>query len=252
MALSSQSTEILLRAEMQKWCTIVAFDPGETTGWAVMTLSPELLLDTDHELKDLVSWEAGQIDAKALGSTRAGEAMGRGHDALNFIGENIAVAQMLAIVCNEYPKSVVALEKFVLDPAKASGKFDLISPVRIISAFSFGLHVDWYAKTPEDEINIQRDPYLRFNLINRGDPKKTCNDERMLRWGLDPGGGHANRHARDAMRIAYFFLRNCRGNSYKAQEARWRAWPHLFADPAIAEIANTPRPKTMPTKGERI
>lgn len=243
--------------------TVVAFDPGQTTGWAAMTVSDKCLLGQCnysspsngtvsplHEcVKHGVGWQWGQIDSAALGSTRAGEAVGRGHDALNFIGENIAVAKMLSLTCQTWPNSAVALEKFVLDPKAASGKFDLLSPVRIISAFSFGLHVEWADKDGMDEFhNPQRDPYNRFFLINRGDPKRTCTNERMKRWGFGDVVKHERRHACDASRIAFYFLRDCVGTSENVREKRWRAWPQHFEDPQVRRPVRKPKPAL----GERI
>lgn len=225
---------------------VIAFDPGETIGWCVMGVDHTCLTDVNtwmlHEaIRAHGVWQWGQLDAKALGSPEAGSGAYKGHDSLNFVGENHAVNWMLYKCNNELPDAAVLLEKFVLDPAKASGKFSLISPVRIISAFSFGM---WVA---ESEMPGN---FHRFYLINRGDPKRTCTNERLKHWGFGSVLSHVDRHAADATRIAYYFLRDCRGNSLKAQEARWRAWPHIFADPMAGER----RMQTALTRnlGERI
>jgi len=228
--------------------TVIAFDPGGTTGWAAMTVDEACLLGTcphhsthGDSLDACVAvgnWEWGQIDAANLGSTRAGETMGYGHDAMNLIGENETVNWMLWKCNNELPNAAVALEKFVLDPRAASGKFDLLSPVRIISAFSFGM---WAA-----EVDMPGN-HRRFQLINRGDPKRTCTNERMKRWGFKAVVTHNTRHALDASRIAFYFLRDCVGNSEKAREKRWRAWPQHFPDPEVRA-----KPVRKPNLGERI
>lgn len=239
---------------------VVAFDPGETTGWAVMEVKVEWLLDVNRypslnivaacpEGRDWWTW--GQIDSRHLGSLLGGVGVGRGHDALNFPGENSAVDHMCDLVLTQYPKSAVLLEKFVVDPSKVKGNFDFVSPIRIISAFSYGLHAEAMAE-PE---RVVRDPYNRFYLINRGDPKRTCHDERMKQWGFKAVVSHATRHACDASRIAYYFLRDCRGSSYKAAEARWRAWPYRFDDPALTHPdakVGPKRSKPKPKLGERI
>jgi hypothetical protein len=230
---------------------VVAFDPGETIGWSVMGVMETDLRTTEVELQRAIlqrgMWQYGQIDTRHLGSNDAGVGMHRGHAALNFVGENIAVEKMMDLAIWKYPKSAVVLEKFVLDPKQASGKFDLLSPVRIISAFSYALH-DFAMSWPDKN---ERDPYNRFYLINRGDPKRTCTNERLKHWGFDPVVSHKLRHACDATRIAYYFLRDCRGSSQKAQEARHRAWPHVFADP-MANGVPARRRSPKPSLGERI
>ncbi|AZS12627.1 RuvC-like resolvase [Mycobacterium phage DrLupo] len=244
--------------------SVVAFDPGETIGWAAMTVDSINLTDVNtRDLNDAIlhvdgaGWRWGQIDTRHLGSNAAGVGVHRGHSALNFVGENTAVDQMMNLVLHDYPESAVILEKFVLDPKAASGKFDLLSPVRVISAFSYGLHADAMSRGPFDDNGedvFLRDPYNRFYLINRGDPKRTCTNERLTRWGFGSVVSHATRHAADATRIAYYFLRDCRGQSMAAREARWRAWPHIFRDPMAGlavQSSRKSRPKARP-KGERI
>lgn len=235
--------------------TVVAFDPGETIGWAAMTVDTINLTDTNtRELHDAIhhvdgaGWQWGQIDTKALGSADAGIGVHRGHDALNFVGENMGVDEMCSLVLHTYSESVVALEKFVLDPKQASGKFNLLSAVRVTSAFSYALHADAMDKA-FFQVEIKRDPYHRFYLINRGDPKRTCTNERLKRWGFGPVVSHKHRHACDATRIAYYFLRGCRGSGLPAQENRWRAWPHIFADPQNRRVSEKPQQQQL---GERI
>jgi hypothetical protein len=238
--------------------TVVAFDPGETTGWAAMTVKTEWLLDVNRypSLNILAAcpegrdwWTWGQIDSRHLGSLAGGVGVGRGHDALNFVGENTAVDKMCELVLHTHPESAVLLEKFVVDPSKVKGNFDFVSPIRIISAFSYALHADAMDKA-FFQVEVKRDPYNRFYLINRGDPKRTCHDERMKQWGFKAVVSHATRHACDASRIAFYHLRSCRGNSIQAQEARFKAWPHVFPDPQYRRVPEKPkRPQPL---GERI
>jgi len=93
--------------------------------------------------------------------------------------------------------------------------------------------------------------FSRIHVQNRSLAKTTCSDIRLKHWGLYDHSSGA--HARDATRHAYYFLRDRRGSSVEAAEKRWRAWPHLFADPAISETKNAykeaPKKKQM---GERI
>ena len=242
--------------------SVLAFDPGGTTGWAAITVGISCLINiAQHpDLNVCVHqhvWRWGQIDSRHLGSTQGGAGVGRGHDALNFPGENAAVDQMMNLSIHDYPEAPVLLEKFVVDPSKVKGNFDFVTPVRIISAFSYGLHADAMSRGPFDDNGddvVLRDPYNRFYLINRGDPKRTCHDGRLKEWGFKAVVTHENRHAADATRIAYYLLRGCRGSRYKAAEARWRAWPHVFEDPALTHPdakAGPKRYKAVP-KGERI
>lgn len=217
--------------------TVIAFDPGGTTGFCIMGTYPDALDKKDqpplYECLDYVDY--GTIDCGTQkGETGVG--VRRGHDGLNLPGENDGIIQMVNLV-EEHPHAVIVLEDFVLDVAKANSGRDLLTPVRIISGFTGLLH---YCFGPQ-ELN-------RIFIQNRSLAKTTCTDDRLKNWGLyDRSSGP---HARDAVRHAYYFLRSCRGDGIDAGTKRHLAWHHLFDDPEVRE-PKVPE-KAPPKQGERV
>lgn len=226
--------------------TVIAFDPGETTGWCWMkvdtsALTPPLRNDLDDEVR-LGGWDYGQIDCRAVPSSAMADKMTHQHLGLNALGENIGITEMLNLVVSA-PNPAIVIEDFVLDPGtqlSAGGSRNLLSPVRLTSALQFGM----YWEEIGGEIFIQ----------GRTDPKRICTDARLTEWNLNPAGGHEYRHARDAARHAFHFLRSVRGGTTAAEEKRWRAWPHLFTDPYVVGRAamKTDKPTRTKPLGERI
>ena len=219
---------------------VISFDPGGTTGYCVMGVEKDVLLgalaptDTLHNRLEYV--KTGEIDCGTRhGQTGRGE--GRGHAGLNFAGEDAGIDAMIGI-CSKFPVSRIVIEDFVLDFAKADSARHTLSPVRIIAKFSFALRQEclmgFRRKDYEESIFIQ----------SRSLAKTTCTDERLREWGLyQMGEGGGARHARDAVRHAYYFLRTCRGSGLTAQNNRFLAWPEVFPDPFVAKkraIGNRP------------
>lgn len=191
--------------------TVVAFDPGETTGWCAMTVTEvKFLMCAQYRRLDTeIEFKTGQIDCR---------------------NENRGVDSMIDRM-EEYEDSPIVHEDFIVDMNKIDQARWTLSPVRITAKFEYGLWV--------------RGLINPFFIQNRSPVKTTCTDDRLKNWGLyDRNSG---RHARDAVRHAYYFLRNCRGTSLKAQETRWKAWPHIFEDPQIRRAPKKPRPV-----GERV
>jgi len=219
--------------------TVVALDPGETTGWTTMRCPIENLIDpSSRPLEQVVRmhrWKYGEIDCRAIASSDEAQKVVRQYQGLNISGEVLGTTDMMNLIVNAVNPCVV-VEDFILDADKAQsfrGDRSALTPVRLISSLAFGMYWEQIQAT--------------LIIQNRTDPKRICTDQRLRQWNLyDTNSGP---HARDATRHAFHFLRNCRGLDAKAAERRWIAWPQLFDDP-IAEKRNAPK-KVRP-KGERI
>ena len=204
---------------------VVAFDPGGTTGWCALGVDPLTLKETNpfplHQL--IIVKEHGELDCQG----RKTEPPRVSH-AVNMGGENNGVHNMLDIVLHRFPKAAIVMEDFILDFKRADQSRDLLSPVRLTAAFSYGL---WDA-----ESQVVGQGLDRIFIQDRTNPKTTCTDVRLRNWGLYDR--HSGPHARDAMRHAYYFLRQRRGDGLMERERRWFAWPHLYDDPAIPQYIN--------------
>jgi len=222
----------------QSLCNVVAFDPGETTGFCVMGIPPDdLLWPRNMKLSDLLHdhghIEYGQIDCRTGSSNLQDyETTVFGHAGIGLIAEHIGASDMIDLA-REF-KGPIVLEDFVIDMRKIDQARHTLSPVRMISMFSYGLGIA--------ELN-------RVHIQNRSLHKTTCTDDRLREWGLYDL--HSGPHARDATRIAYYFLRQCmEGRSKGAAEKRWRGWPNRFDDPV--DRTKKPRAKKVGTRIESI
>lgn len=218
---------------------ILAFDPGETTGWCALGVDPATLLGADGPedvlQKRLLLCDYGEIDCSATAAATAIPDSIRRHAGLNLMGENLGVHKMLKLV-NEWPNCTVVIEDFILDMNRADQARHTLSPVRITSAFSYALFADGHNS---EHIIVQ----------NRSLAKTTCTDLRLKNWGLyDSGSGP---HARDACRHAFYLLRTCRGAGIESAERRHIVFPDLFDDP-VANRLSTPKVKKEKPLGERI
>lgn len=191
--------------------TVIGIDPGQTTGYCVLSVPEDALLRGDKKLHHRVTInEIGQIDCAPPWENRSSQ-------------------ELAEIMLTHYPlDSVFAIEDFIPDNRMDKGRHTL-SPVRVTAKLEMALWVDasMARKNVEDVLFFQTASLA----------KTTCNDNRLKEWGLyDRTSGV---HARDAMRHAYYFLRNCRGNSIKAAENRWKAWPTTYDDPVVRELDPT-------------
>lgn len=213
---------------------VIAFDPGGTTGYCVLGVEPERLTHGGSLHADISHIDYGEIDCGTRhGQTGVG--MKRGHDGMNFSGEVDGIVRMLNIF-EAYDSPAVVLEDFVLDVSKANMGRDLLTPVRIISGFTTLMQYSFGSGISFDQLFIQ----------NRSLAKTTCTDDRLKNWNLyDRNSGP---HARDALRHAYYFMRDRSGNSIDARLKRHLSWPYLYDDPEIRPKAKT----TKSTVGQRV
>lgn len=226
----------------QSVATVLAFDPGGTTGWCAMGI-PKLALfptsdDESLEWMDYIQFSHGQIDCMTMTFEEAEHNVKR-HNGLSIGAENRGVSKMIDLTV-EYNFPAIVLEDFILDFKKADMKRETLSPVRLISMFSYGL-----------QIIIKKDQRPPIFIQGRSNVKTTATDERLKNWGLyDRNSGN---HARDATRHAAYFLRGCRGGSFEAAQKRHDAWPHLFPDPyTIFPNKKRPKERKPQPQGERI
>ena len=198
--------------------TVVAFDPGEKTGWCALGVPPYALDRQGVNLRDeMVCIEYGQISCRDQGGDAWANTVSK-HAGLCLAGENAGVSRMLDIVAR-FGDPAVVFEDFIPDPKKFDQARHTLSPVRITSAFSFGFELQGWNL---GQIFVQ----------NRSLAKTTLTDIRLKNLGMydDKSGPHA----RDATRHAFYFLRDCRGDRTNRESAAYKrhlAWPKLFHDP---------------------
>lgn len=161
------------RKDEMAWCEVLAYDPGGTTGWAVMCIEPkELLNGGSLRRRSLKHYAAGQI-----------------------VGSEMTQVDQLVELIDIWPNAAVVGESFVQRIRNTGLETDpAYSPVRINAV------IKWWLAT-EDRFLYKQTPTTA---------KSAWTDERLEAAKLDPEGGHANRHARDGCRHAALFINRAR------------------------------------------
>lgn len=181
--------------------TIIGIDPGGTTGWTLITVAPESLIDADTPILDTISdHRHGQVDC----GMRRGNLSDTLHPGISTHGEFAGVNELLWL-CSENPYAAVVVESFTLNQFRRDQ--ELLSPVRITSAIGYSLwkdNRDYFTQSPADAKNV-------------------CTDDALKKWKVYDRHGSMV-HARDADRHAILFLRRAK----QRKDLRARAWPHLF------------------------
>jgi hypothetical protein len=168
------------------WATVLAFDPGGTTGWCVFCVTPRDLISERAWIKCMKHCASGQI----LGS------------------EHAQVDQSIELI-DMWPEAAVVSESFHQRIRNTGLETDpAYSPVRINAT------IKWWLAT-EDRFHFKQSPDLA---------KSAWTDERLRAAKLEPGGGYANRHARDGVRHALTFL----GRARQQKRLRGSAFPLFF------------------------
>lgn len=181
--------------------TVIALDPGGTTGWSVMSVHAEALYDPEVPLLDnILFWQHGQIDCGSKTGNRGVSGMGDIEDGVSTSGEAAGVNEIISLI-RAWPGAIVVIEDFVVRQFNASR--DFLAPVRITAA------VNQYMYNQNRAVFFQQ-PSLA---------KSSATDERLRIWGLYERSGGLQ-HARDADRHAVTFLKRIKSNAQSPNKAK--------------------------------
>lgn len=184
--------------------TVVAFDPGGTTGWAVMRVKYADLVNQHKPVHECIHyWTHGQVDCGSQSGNAADSATANDYDlGISETGEAAGVAVLENIViCNAGNPTAVVHEDFILRTENKSR--DALSPVRVTAALQQLL---WELRAT---VEFKQQP---------SEAKTAITDARLKLWGMYHDG-HSSRHARDADRHALLFLRKCRAKPSQLRKA---------------------------------
>jgi hypothetical protein len=176
------------------WAVTVWVDPGGTTGWAVMAVDPEVLVDDKPIHHNIAHWACGDVH----------------HN------ENVMASEMLALY-DAWDDAAIGIESFTVRKFLRHQEF--LSPVRVRSKIEYGLWLmeKWDAEEAGRAMGRGRHLWTQEPSL----AKNTLSDDRQREWGLWEAGAD---HKRDAVKHCYTFLQ-------RAQEKprlRANAWPGLF------------------------
>lgn len=162
--------------------TVVAFDPGGTTGWAVVSVHPLAVRDPNYSIMD-------NVTHVAFGEFTGGEA---------------TQVDAMVDLCSQWPGCVRLTEQFILMTQNTSEA--LLSPVRINAALRYGLRLTAKGR---DRVVWNQTASLA---------KTTMTDDRLGYLALiEPTRGKP--HARDALRHAFTFWKRVRASYAFGREA---------------------------------
>lgn len=182
--------------------TVISYDPGSTTGWALMSVHPEALVKPDVRI-------LSNVEHMSFGQ---------------FVGTEYAqVDEMLALAA-EWPGAALIIEDFVLRRFDAGR--EVLSPVRITAAFRYGLSRGLIAtRDKEGSFNHEASSWSAGRIARSQQASlamTTMTDERLQRVGFyERTSGKP--HARDALRHTITFLKRLKENS----KLRKEVFPYL-------------------------
>ena len=162
--------------------SVLAFDPGGTTGWAVIAIHPDALRPPGADgiaykiLDNIVFWSAGQ-----------------------FTGTEAEMADAMVELVKAWPgRSPLVVEDFILRVYRRDRT--LLSPVRITARFEHAVRYTGFAERQRSG------PGRQIILQGPSMAMSVATDERLKTWGFyNATAGQP--HARDAVRHAITFLR---------------------------------------------
>lgn len=173
------------------WASTVWVDPGGTTGWAVMSVDPSVLLERKPIHLNIAHW--------ACGDTKG--------------NENQMASEMLELF-DAWDDAAIGIESFRVRQMAVE-----LSPVSVRAKIEYGLWLMEKWQAEEEGREMGRGRYLFTQEPSLA--KRTLTDDRQREWRLwEPGPDHK----RDAVKHCYTFLQ-------RAQEKpglRATAWPLLY------------------------
>lgn len=172
--------------------TVLSFDPGGTTGWSVISVHEEALVDPELYWQDnIMHWEHGQISCN------------NSDGKFDLEAENNGIAEMVGLA-EHWPGALIVVEGYTVRNPRTD--LETYTPIRIIAGFAFGL---WQLQ-------------LKF-IQQQASEKGTATDDRLRHWGLYERSG-GMQHARDADRHAAVAIRK----ACSRPGLRARFWPHIY------------------------
>lgn len=171
--------------------TIIAYDPGGVTGWAMMQVASEALSDPDYLImQNVTHFACGQ-----------------------FLGTEFAQVDQMVQLAEDWPGAGLVCEDFVL--RKFDKARELLSPVRITSAFRYTMSkCESYVDGQDGRLVRLQQPSLAMTTVT---------DDRLkaMRYFERTAGAP---HARDATRHVITFARRLK------EDVRLRSavFPALF------------------------
>jgi hypothetical protein len=171
--------------------TLIAYDPGGVTGWALMQIAGEALTDPEYKIMNNVThFSCGQ-----------------------FLGTEFSQVDQMVALAEDWPGAGLVIEDFIL--RKFDRGREVLSPVRITSAFRWAMsHAESYVEGQAGRMVRVQQPSLAMT---------TMTDDRLkaLRYWERTTG---TPHARDATRHVITFARRLK------EDVRLRSavFPALF------------------------
>lgn len=195
--------------------TVLALDPGGTTGWSVMSFHAVALFDPEVPvLENIEFWQHGQIDCGTLKGNRGTSGVGDIEDGVSTHGEAAGVNEIISLI-RAWPGAAVVIEDFIIRQTNQSR--DFLSPVRITAAINQYMY------------NQKRHMYYQQPAL----AKTAATDDRLKLWKLYDRSGGLN-HARDADRHAITFANRVKQNAGKGKRANKSdlhlplVFPHIY------------------------
>lgn len=196
-----------LGAAHNGWAETIWVDPGGTTGWAVMSVHPKVLLGNDLEVvRHIHHWTAGMTKKN----------------------ENQMASEMLELF-SVWENAAIGIESFTLRQRAVE-----LSPVSVRARIEYGLWLIEKWDAEEDGRAMGRGRHLYVQSPSQA--KTNVSDDQLRAAGLWLPGPD---HPRDATKHCITFLE-------RAQEKprlRAYAWPSLFNMDGSLKKKNPPTSK---------